>query len=72
MNPTIGWLVEKVFDVIDFINGLIEEIKAIIPDEVWETLAAIEEAVDVVTERSVFFSELQQTFSDIIFILKFN
>lgn len=68
-NGTLGDLAKATFDVYDAINGIIDDIKDAIPDEIWDTLAAIEDAADTVVESSVFFSELQQTFGDLNLVL---
>ncbi|MCM5663645.1 zinc dependent phospholipase C family protein [Galbibacter mesophilus] len=65
MPGPIGDIAEVYFEVTDFINNLVKELKELLPSEFWEMLEEIEETVDEITESSVFLSELEQTFGDI-------
>ena len=52
------------FDVTDFIENFIRDVKALVPQPVWDALAALDEATNAVVTSSSTLTELQQLFGD--------
>ncbi len=52
------------FDVTDFIETFIRDVKSLVPQPVWDALTALDEAANAVVTSSSTLTELQQLFGD--------